>query len=209
MPITERLYYIVNKYEGDKYVKHFTCKCQLLTLIFGQFSSRESLRDLVVALDFHHSKCYHVRMGKNVSKSSLSKANQDRDYHIFEEFVYYFINEIRLKRVNRIFKLEENIYAFDLTTIDLCLSVFWWTKFRKKKDGIRVHTLYDVETQIPAFFHITHASIYDSKVMKDILYESGSYYMFYQIYLIRAYFVVRSKKNMQCKTIKWKRRLHL
>ncbi|MEG1721958.1 MAG: IS4 family transposase [Bacteroidales bacterium] len=209
--------YIVRKYEGDKYVKHFTCWNQLLALIFGQLSNRESLRDLIVALDAHHSKCYHLGMGRNVSKSSLSRANQDRDYHIFEEFAYYLVNEARLKRVNRIFKLEGNVYAFDSTTIDLCLSVFWWAKFRKKKGGIKVHTLYDVETQIPAFFHITHVSIHDSKVMKYISYESGSYYIFdraynnfkmlYKIHLIGAYFVVRAKKNMQCKTIKWKRRL--
>jgi hypothetical protein len=209
--------YIVRKYSGDKYVKHFTCWNQLLALMFGQLSNRESLRDLIVALDAHHSKCYHLGMGKNVSKSSLARANQDRDYHIFEEFAYYLVNEAREKRVSEIFNLAGNVYAFDSTTIDLCLSVFWWAKFRKKKGGIKVHTLYDVETQIPAFFHITEASVHDSTAMKEIPYESGSYYIFdraynhfkmlYKINQIGAFFVVRAKKNIQFKPIKWKRRL--
>ena len=96
---------IVTKYDGDKYVKHFTCWNQLLALMFGQLSNRESLRDLIVALEAHHSKCYHLGMGKNVSKSSLARANQDRDYHIFEEYAYYLVSEARQKRVNHIFKL--------------------------------------------------------------------------------------------------------
>jgi len=208
---------IVNKYQGNRYIKHFTCWNQLLALMFGQLSNRESLRDLIVALNAHHSKCYHLGMGKNVSKSSLARANQDRDYRIFEEYAYYLVNVARLKRAANIFKLEGNIYAFDSTTIDLCLSVFWWAKFRKKKGGIKVHTLYDVETQIPAFFHITEASVHDSKAMNEIPYESGSYYIFdraynhfkmlYRIHQIEAFFVVRAKKNLQYKPIKWKRRL--
>jgi len=105
-------------------VKHFTCWNQLLALMFSQLSNRESLRDLIVALEARHSKCYHLGMGKNVSKSSLARANQDRDYHIFEEYVYYLVSEARQKRVNHIFKLGGNAYVFDSTTIDLCLSVF-------------------------------------------------------------------------------------
>jgi len=209
--------YLVRKYVGDKYVKHFTCWNQLLVLMFGQLSNRESLRDLVVAIEAHHSKCYHLGMGKNVSKSSLARANQDRDYRIFEEYAYSLVNEAQQKRKTDIFKLSGNIYAFDSTTIDLCLAVFWWAKFRKKKGGIKVHTLYDVETQIPTFFHITEASVHDSKVMKEIPYETGSYYIFdraynnfkmlYRIHQVGAYFVVRAKKNIQYKSIKWKRRL--
>ncbi len=121
---------IVAKYDGDKYVKHFTCWNQLLALMFGQLSNRESLRDLIVALEAHHSKCYHLGMGKNVSKSSLARANQDRDYHIFEEYAYYLVSEARQKCANHIFKLGGNVYAFDSTTIDLCLSVFWWAKVK-------------------------------------------------------------------------------
>lgn len=208
---------IVAKYNGDKHVKHFTCWNQLLALMFGQLSNRESLRDLVIALDAHQSKCYHLGMGKNVSRSSLARANQDRDYHIFEEYAYYLVNQARETRATKIFELVGNVYAFDSTTIDLCLSVFWWAKFRRRKGGVKIHTLYDVETQIPAFFHITEASVHDSKVMKEVPYESGSYYIFdraynnfkmlYKIHQIGAYFVIRAKTNLQYKTIKWKRRL--
>ncbi len=208
---------IVAKYNGDKYVKHFTCWNQLLALMFGQLSNPESLRDLVIALDAHQSKCYHLGMGKNVSRSSLARANQDRDYHIFEEYAYYLVNQARETRATKIFELVGNVYAFDSTTIDLCLSVFWWAKFRRRKGGVKIHTLYDVETQIPAFFHITEASVHDSKVMKEVPYESGSYYIFdraynnfkmlYKIHQIGAYFVIRAKTNLQYKTIKWKRRL--
>ena len=105
---------IVARYNGDRYVKHFSCWNQLLALMFGQLSNRDSLRDLVVALDAHRSKCYHLGMGKNVSKSSLARANQDRDYHIFEEYAYYLINEAREKRATNIFHLGGNIHAFVL-----------------------------------------------------------------------------------------------
>ena len=208
---------IVAKYNGDKYVKHLTCWNRFLAMMFGQLSNRESLRDLIVALEAHHSKCYHLGMGKNVSKSSLARANQDRDYRIFEEFALYLVSEVQSKSCVDIFKLDGNVYAFDSTTIDLCLAVFWWAKFRKKKGGIKVHTLYDVETQIPTFFHITTASTHDSRAMNEIPYEIGSYYIFdraynkfsqlFSINQIGAFFVVRAKKNLQCKTIKWKRRL--
>ncbi|UUV21789.1 DUF4372 domain-containing protein [Paenimyroides aestuarii] len=126
---------IVAKYNGDKYVKHFTCWNQLLALMFGQLSNRESLRDLINALDAHHSKCYHLGMGKNVSRSSLARANQDRDYRIFEEYAYYLVSQARAKRISEIFKLGGNVYAFDSTTIDLCLSVFWWQSSERKKEG--------------------------------------------------------------------------
>ena len=208
---------IVAKYDGDKYVKHFTCWNQFLAMMFGQLSNRESLRDLIIVLEAHNSKCYHLGLGKNVSKSSLARANQDRDYRIFEDFAYYLVNMVKQKSNVDIFQLKGNIYAFDSTTIDLCLSVFWWAKFRKRKGGIKVHTLYDVETQIPTFFHITSASVHDSKVMSEIPYETGSYYVFdrgynnfsqlYRIEQIGAYFVIRAKKNVQFKAIKWKRRL--
>jgi len=185
--------------------------------MFGQLSNRESLRDLVIALDAHRSKCYHLGMSRNISKSSLARANQNRDYHIFEEYAYYLVNQAREARTTNIFDLGGHVYAFDSTTVDLCLSVFWWAKFRRKKGGIKVHTLYDVETQIPAFFHITEASVHDSKAMKEIPYEPGSYYIFdraynnfkmlYKIHQIGACFVIRAKNNLQYKTIKWKRRL--
>lgn len=209
--------YLVRKYGGDKYVKFFSCWNQLLTLMFGQLSNRESLRDLIVAINAHQKKSYHLGFGKHVTKSNLAKANQNRDYHIFEDFAYFLVDEARRKRAVDIFKLDGNVYAFDSTTIDLCLDVFWWAKFRKHKGGIKIHTLYDIETQIPTFFHITSAKVNDVNAMDVIPYEIGSYYVFdrgyndfkrlYRIKTLESFFVVRSKKNLQYKCIKWRRRL--
>ena len=106
---------IVSKYKGDRYVKHFSCWNQLLALMFGQLSDRESLRSLIVTLDAHHSKWYHLGMGKNISKSSLARANQDRDYHIFEEYAYNLVNQARKKKTAHIFDLGGSVYAFDST----------------------------------------------------------------------------------------------
>ena len=206
---------IVAKYQVDKYVKSFTCWNQLLAMMFGQLCNREGLRDLIVALQAHQEKWYHLGLGKSVTRSNLSKANENRDYHIFEDFAYYMVEQARTKRKTNIFNLGGNVYAFDSTTIDLCLDVFWWAKFRKHKGGIKIHTLYDIETQVPTFFHITNASVHDSRAMCEILYESGSYYIFdrgynsfkdlYKIDMADASFVVRAKKSLQFKSIKWKR----
>ena len=208
---------IVKKYDGNKYVKHFTCWNQLLTLMFGQLCNRESLRDLIVALNAHQEKCYHLGVGKHVTRSNLAKANENRDYRIFEDFAFYMISEARKKRVNDIFKLNGNVYAFDSTTIDLCLKLFPWANFRTHKGGIKIHTLYDVETQVPAFVHITEAKINDVKAMDVIPYESGSFYVLdrayndyhrlYKIHMMDSFFVVRAKTNIKAKVLKWKRRL--
>ncbi len=186
--------------------------------MFGQLSSRESLRDLIVALEAHQPKCYHMGMGtKPVTKTTLARANQDRDYRIFEDFAFYMMSLARRKRIEDIFKLNGNVYAFDSTTIPLCLSVFWWAKFRKHKGGVKVRFLYDLETSVPAFFHVTKASVHDSKVMGEIPYESGSYYVFdrgynafaelFMIHKTGSFFIVRAKKNLQYKCLKWRRRL--
>ena len=210
--------HLVDKYDGNRYVKNFTCWNQLMALMFGQLCNRESLRDVVVALETHQSKCYHLGMERNpIAKTTFATANQNRDYRIFEDFAFFMMEQARKKRATDIFKLKGNVYAFDSTTIPLCLSVFWWAKFRKKKGGVKAHVLYDLESQVPAFFHITTASVHDSKAMKEIPYESGSYYVFdrgynafkelYKICLNESYFVVRAKKNLQYKCTKWKRRL--
>ena len=208
---------IVKKYDGNKYVKHFTCWNQLLTLMFGQLCNRESLRDRIVALNAHQEKCYHLGVGKHVTRSNLAKANENRDYRIFEDFAFHMISEARKKRVNDIFKLNGNVYAFDSTTIDLCLKLFPWANFRTYKGGIKIHTLYDVETQVPAFIHITEAKINDVRAMDVITYESGSFYVFdrayndyhrlYKIHMMDSFFVVRAKTNIKARVLKWKRRL--
>ncbi|MCK9311944.1 MAG: IS4 family transposase [Bacteroidales bacterium] len=198
---------MVEKYQGNRYVKHFTCWNQLLAMIFGQLSNRDSLRDLIVSLDAHSQKSYHLGFGKSVTRSNLAKANESRDYRVFEELAYYLIDIARKKLSNDDFEVKGRVYAFDSTTIDLCLSVFWWAKFRKTKGGIKIHTLYDITTQIPAFVHITDAKVHDVRAMDSIPYESGAYYIFdrgyvdyerlYRITLLGSYFVIRSKKGMQ------------
>ena len=172
---------ISKKYCGDKYVKTFSCWNQLAVMMFGQLSNRESLRDLVLATQAHANKAFRLGFGKAVTKSNLSKANNNRDYRIFAEFAYRVMSEarqwylrgvrlqsdgrgkavqgdrdIQARRQGICLRLKHD--AFDSSTIDLCLSVFGWALFRKKKGGIKLHTLYDIETQIPTFFHITPAN---------------------------------------------------
>lgn len=209
--------YLVRKYDGDKYIKHFTCWNQLLVMMFGQLANRVSLRDVVLSLTAHKEKCYHLGVGRKITKSNIAKANANRDYRIFEDYAYYLVAEAQRKRAIDIFKLGGKVYAFDSTTIDLCLSVFWWAKFRSAKEGIKIHTLYDIETLIPTLFHITEASVNDVNAMDVIVYETGAYYIFdrgyndfgrlYKIALIDAYFVIRAKKNVKYTTVSWKRRL--
>ena len=214
----DKFRHLVDKYNGNRYVKSFTCWNQLLALMFGQLSNRESLRDVVVALEAHHTKCYHLGIGRNpIAKTTFASANQNRDYRIFENFAFFMMEQARKKQATDIFKLKGHVYAFDSTTIPLCLSIFWWAKFRKKKGGVKAHVLYDLEAQVPAYFHISTASVHDSKAIKYIPYESGSYYVFdrgynafkelYKIHLHESFFVVRAKKNLQFKCIRWRRRL--
>ena len=214
----DKFRHLVDKYDGNRYVKHLTCWNQLFALMFGQLGNRESLRDVIVALEAHRSKCFHLGLGrKPIAKTTLATANQNRDYRIFEEFAFYMMAQAREKRSADIFKLGGQVYAFDSTTIPLCLSVFWWAKFRKKKGGVKAHVLYDLEAQVPAFYHITTASVYDSKAMPEIPYETGAYYVFdrgynnfgelYRIQRMESFFVVRAKSNLQYRCVKWKRRL--
>ena len=209
---------LVDKYDGNRYVKHLTCWNQLLALMFGQLCNRESLRDVIVAFEAHRSKCFHLGLGrKPIAKTTLATANQNRDYRIFEEFAFYMMTQAREKRATDIFRLVGKVYAFDSTTIPLCLSVFWWAKFRKKKGGVKAHVLYDLEAQVPAFYHITTASVYDSKAMPGIPYETGAYYVFdrgynnfgelYRIQRMESFFVVRAKSNLQYRCVRWKRRM--
>jgi hypothetical protein len=202
---------IVQKYEGDKYVRHFSCWNQLLCMLFGQLTSRDSLRDLIITLEAHSKKSYHLGLGKSVTRSNLAKANENRNSKIFEEFAYHLIAIARQKRANEDFEVKGKIYAFDSSTIDLCLSVFWWAKFRKAKGGIKIHTLFDITTQIPAFIHITSASVNDVNAMDYITYEEGAYYIFDRGYVDfsrlhtitqrKAYFVIRAKSSLKYRRI--------
>ena len=214
----DKFRHLVDKYDENRHVKHLTCWNQLLALMFGQLSNRESLRDVIVALEAHRSKCFHLGLGrKPIAKTTLATANQNRDFRIFEEFAFYMMTQAREKRATDIFKLGGKVYAFDSTTIPLCLSVFWWAKFRKKKGGVKAHVLFDLEAQVPAFYHITTASVYDSKAMPEIPYETGAYYVFdrgynnfgelYRIQRMESFFVVRAKSNLQYRCVRWKRRM--
>jgi len=197
----------VEKYDGNKWVKHFSCWNQLLCMLFGQLTNRDSLRDLIVALDAHSSKSYHLGFGISVTRSNLAKANETRNSKIFEAFAYHLIAIARRKRANNDFEIKGKIYAFDSSTIDLCLSVFWWATFRKTKAGIKLHTLFEITTQIPAFVHITPATMNDMKAMDYLVYEQNAFYIFdrgyvdytrlYKITVHSAFFVIRAKSNLK------------
>jgi len=199
---------IVMKYQGDKYIKSFSCWNQLLVMMYGQLSGCESLRELVCIISAHSPKSYHLGFGKSViTRSNLAKANANRDSKIFEEFAYKMIAIAQEKRITNDFEIAGRFYAFDSTTIDLCLNIFWWASFRKTKGGIKMHTLYDVVTQIPAFLHITEAKIHDMNAMDEIPYETNAYYIFdrgyfdlarlFTINLIGSNFIIRERGQLQ------------
>jgi hypothetical protein len=203
---------IVMKHQGDKYIKSFSCGNQLLIMMYGQLSGCESLRELVCIVSAHTPKSYHLGFGKSViTRSNLAKANANRDYKIFEEFAYKMIAIAQSKRITREFEIAGRFYAFDSTTIDLCLNLFWWASFRKTKGGIKVHTLYDVITQIPTFLHITEAKVHDMNAMDEIPYEPNAYYIFdrgyfdlerlFTVNLIRSNFIIRERGHLQYKII--------
>ena len=203
---------IVMKYQGDKYIKSFSCWNQLLILMFGQLAGCASLRELVCIISAHAPKTYHLGFGKSViTRSNLAKANANREFKIFEEFAYKMIAIAQEKRITKDFEIAGRFYAFDSTTIDLCLSLFWWASFRKTKGGIKMHTLYDVVTQIPAFLHITEAKVNDMNAMDEIPYEPNAYYIFdrgyfdlarlFKIDIIGSNFIIRERGNLQYEII--------
>lgn len=199
---------LVNKYEGNKYVKSFTCWNHLLVLIIGQLSNRESLRDLIVSLNVHREKFHHLGLGESVTRSNLSKANEMRDVRIFKEFSERMISVAQEKEADlSAFFSDNDIYAFDSSTITFCTSAFWWSKPVKNKGGVKLHTLYDIRREIPTFNVITDHSVSDSTAMDEIPYQSGAFYIFdkayvstpqlHNIHIIQAHFVVRRKQNMK------------
>jgi hypothetical protein len=203
---------IVMKYQGDKYIKVFSCWNQLLIMMYGQLSGCESLRELICIITAHNQKSYHLGFGKSlITRSNLAKANANRDCKIYEEFAYKMISIAQGKRINREFVIAGRFYAFDSTTIDLCLNLFWWASFRKAKGGIKIHTLYDVVTQIPTFLHITEAKVHDMNAMDEIPYEPNAYYIFdrgyfdlarlFTVNLIGSNFIIRERGLLQYEII--------
>ncbi|HEY4799215.1 MAG TPA: IS4 family transposase, partial [Bacteroidia bacterium] len=199
----------VATYNGNYSVKHFTCWHQFMCMLFGQLCNRESLSDLLICLQSQRSKWYHLGMGTGISKSNLAYANENRDWRIFADFAYKLIAEARLICTGSIdfdLNIEGNVYAVDSTTIDLCLSIFWWAKFRSTKAGVKMHTQLDLKTEIPSFIHITDGAVHDVHVMDAITYEAGAFYIMdrgyvdferlYQIHFATAFFVTRLKTNI-------------
>ena len=201
----------VTKYDGNKHVRSFTCWNQMLCMVFGQLTARDSMRDLMLSIEAHQPKYYHLGFGSTVTRRNLGRANERRNYKIFEEFAYILIEEARKSCYKHDFEVEVdgNVYALDSTTIDLCLSIFWWAEFRKHKGGIKLHTLYDVKTSIPSFLYITNAKVHDVNILDIIPYETGSFYIvdkayidFLRLHNIHAkgsFFVTRAKDNMRFK----------
>ena len=177
--------------------------------MFGQLSGRESLRDISITLSAHRAKSYHLGLGKNVSRSNLARANEGRDFRIYETFAYELIS-IAKTRIQGDFefskKIEGNVYAFDSTTIDLCLSVFWWAPFRKAKAAIKIHTLMDVRRSIPVFMYISEGNVHDVQGLDQLGYEAGGYYVLDKAYVdfkrlfilheAHAFFITRAKENL-------------
>jgi transposase len=185
----------------------------MMAMMFGQLSNRDSLRDLVLTINAHSSKRYHLGFGKSVSKSNLALANEQRPFSIYEKFAYHLIDEAQVICLNdeTEFSFSNAVYAFDSTTIDLCLNTFCWATFRKAKGGVKLHTQYDIRTSIPVFMEVTPASVHDVNAMDMINYEKGSFYIFdrgyldyerlYFIHRALAYFVIRAKNNLKFKRI--------
>lgn len=201
---------IVNAHNGDKWVKHFSCWNQLMVMMFGQLSNRESLRDLVTCLSAHQNKQYHLGFGKSIARSTIADANESRSYRIFEEFAYELIGEAqKICRPNSVTELpfDGNVYAFDSSVIDLCLNVFWWANFRQTKGGIKLHTLMDIKTSIPVYIHISEAGKHDVNGLDYLSFEPGGYYVMDRGYIDfermaiidkhDAYFVIRARDNLK------------
>ena len=147
----------VQRYHGHHKVRHFTCLDQYLSMAFAQLTYRESLRDIEACLRAQQNKLYHIGIRNNVFRNTLANANRVRDWRIYAEFAHCLIDTARGLYVNEDFgvELDQTVYALDSTTIDLCLSVFPWAKFRRTKAAIKLHTLLDLRGNIPSFIHIS------------------------------------------------------
>lgn len=199
----------VKKYEGNRYVKSFSCMDQFLCMAFAQLSYRESLRDIESCLRAMTPKLYHMGIRGKVSRSTLADANEKRDWRIYAEFAYVLIDMAKDLYAGEDFGLElkETVYALDASTIDLCLSLFPWARFRKTKAAIKLHTLLDLRGNIPSFISITEGNIHEVKILDELLPEPGAFYImdrgyldFKRLYLLNqlmAFFVIRAKRNMR------------
>lgn len=203
----------VDRYKGNHHVKSFSCLDQFFCMAFAQLSYRESLRDIESCLRAMQNKIYHIGIRGPISKSTLAYANENRDWRIYADFAQILINIARELYANDDFgvDLKETVYALDASTIDLCLSVFPWARFRKSKGAVKLHTLLDLRGNIPTFISITHGKIHDVNVLDELLPEPGSIYImdrgyldFERLFLLHqfmAFFIIRSKVNTQFRRI--------
>lgn len=197
----------VDRYNGNYRVRSFTCYDQLLCMAFAQLTYRESLRDIECCLRAMREKLYHMGIRGKVSRSTLANANETRDWRIYSDFSQILINEARRLYIDDDFGLElkETVYALDSSTIDLCLSVFPWARFRKTKGAVKMHTLLDLKGDIPTFIWITDGKVHDVNVLDHLIPEPGAIYVMdrayldfrrlYQLHQNSAVFVTRSKTN--------------
>lgn len=204
----------VEKYHGNQYIKDFSCYDHFLTMLFAQLASKKSMRATVISLTFMKHKLYHMGFRcKNISRNNLSNANNSRDWRIFYDYAQSLIQKAQELYKNETFDLEvsNNVYAFDSTIIDLCLSVFEWAKFRSTKAGIKLHTLLDVKANLPLFVDITDAIISDVKKLDDLILEANAIYVIDRAYLdfsrlckinlSNAFFIIRQKSNTSLKRV--------
>ena len=199
----------VNRYKGNYKVKSFSCLNQFLCMAFAQLTFRESLRDIEICLRSMQKKVYHMGIRGKVSRSTLAKANENRDWRIYADFAQSLIHSARQLYCNDEFgiELKETVYALDSTTIDLCLSLFPWAKFRKRKGAIKLHTLLDLRGNIPTCVIITPGKVHDVNILDELVPEPGSFYImdrgyidFARLYSFAqssAFFVIRAKTNFK------------
>lgn len=197
----------VERYNGNQRIRAFSCWDQFLCLAFAQLSYRESLRDIESCLRSMKNKLYHMGIRGNVSRSTLADANEKRDWRIYADFAQVLIHSARQLYSGDEFdvELDEIVYALDASTIDLCLSLFPWAKFRKTKGAVKLHTLLDLRGNIPAFISITEGKVHDVNILDELIPEPGSFYImdrgyldFKRLYMLnqfRSFFVIRSKIN--------------
>src|SRR5712672_3897565 len=198
----------VERYRGDYRLRGFSCWDQFLCMAFAQFTYRESLRDIESCLRALGSKLYHMGFRGKVSRSTLADANESHDWRIFAEFAQVLIGIARPLHAHDPIgvDLDQSLYALDSTTIDLCLSLFPWAKFRKHKAAVKMHTLLDLHGNIPTFIRITNGKVHDVNILDEIAPEAGAFYVmdrgyvdFERLYgftLSSAFFVVRTKSNV-------------
>ena len=207
----------VQRYRGNRRIKTFSCFDQYLCMAFAQITYRQSLRDIENCLRAMQPKLYHCGIRGNVSRNTLANANEHRDWRIYADFAQRLINKARMLYANEDFGIQLNreVYALDSTTIDLCLSLFPWAKFRKHKAAVKVHTLMNLRGSIPTFIRITDGKVHDVNILDDIVLEPGAIYVMDRSYLNFARlftftqnlstFVTRAKTNFDYRRLYYRK----